>query len=405
MASVRIFGARRKWWIILILLCLASFLIWRFYFKTDARQPPMMPQTPPVRVAVAVAQNVPFFLNGLGTVAPSGDVLVQSRVAGQLQRLHFQEGQRVKAGDLLAEIDPRPFQAALDKAKGALEKDKAQLTNARSDLARYAKLSKGDYIAAQQYENQKSLVRQMEGAVEASKADVDAAALQLEYSRITAPIGGRLGLRTVDEGNQVTANDPAGIVRITETIPCDVLFTLPETRVSLVAQALVQRERDKSLPPLLVQAWDREDLRLLGVGELLSMDNQIEQTTGTVRLKARFPNTNHALYPNQFVNARLLVQTLENAVTIPAAAVQLGSKGSYCYVVEQEEPDKHVAKFCEIKPGITDASIQVIKSGLRPGEQVVVDGLDRLRDGVTVRIAGTLETERVTEDTPPDLEE
>lgn len=399
----------RKWLVAAIILCMALFLAWRFFFSSGGTKAPgmeaMMGGPAPVRVASAISQNVPWFLNGLGTVSPSGDVLVQSRVAGQLFKLHFREGQRVKAGDLLAEIDPRPFKAALDKAKGSLEQAKAQLANAKSDLARYAKLSKGDYIAEQQYENQKSLVRQLEGAVEASQAEANSAALQLEYSRITAPIGGRLGLRSVDAGNQVTANDPAGLVRITEIAPCDVLFTLPETQVSLVSHALYLRERDKNLPPLLVQAWDREDQKLLGTGQLISMDNQIDQATGTVKLKARFANKDRALYPNQFVNARLLVETLEDAVTVPAAAVQLGAKGSYCYVVVKEErADKtlDVVKFREVKPGVTDASIQVIENGIAPGDQVVVDGIDRLRDGAPVRVAATVETERVTEDTPPD---
>lgn len=409
MAPANKFRARRGWFALAVILGLAVFFAWRFFFGSSAKAPMgmMAGAAAPVRVAAAIAQDVPYFLNGLGTVAPSGDVLVQSRVAGQLLKLHFKEGQRVNTGAVLAEIDPRPFQAALDKAKGSLEQAKAQLANAKSDLARYAKLSKGDYIAEQQYENQKSLVRQLEGAVEASRGEVDSAALQLEYSVIKAPIGGRLGLRTVDEGNQITANDPAGLVRITETTPCDVLFTLPETQVSLVARALFRREKDKSLPPLMVQAWDREDQKLLGEGELVSMDNQIDQATGTVKLKARFANKDHALYPNQFVNARLLVETIKDAVTVPAAAVQLGANGSYCYVVAREEvADKiqEVVKYRDIRPGVTDASIQVVDSGITIGEQVVVDGVDRLRDGMVVRIAATVETERVSEDTPPDSE-
>lgn len=386
----------RRLWLWCLVACLAVFWGWRFYFKSGpARQGVMMAEEPPVRVAAAIRQNVPHYLNGLGTVIPSGDVLVQSRVGGQIIRLHFQEGQRVKAGDLLAEIDPRPFKADLEQAQGNLAKDKAQLQNAKSDLARYAKLAKGDFIAEQQYENQRSLVRQWEGAVEADQAAVDAAALQLEYSRVTAPIGGRLGLRNVDEGNQVTANDPAGIVRITETSPCDVVFTLPESQVGLVAKALRQREKDHSLPPLQVQAWDRENKILLATGKLLSLDNQIDQATGTVRLKARFANADHVLYPNQFVNARLLAQTIENAITIPAAAVQLGAKGSYCYVVAGEEKDGRkveTASFREVKPGIIDNGVQVVESGLETGDLVVVDGLDRLRDGIAVNIAATMET-------------
>lgn len=395
MAPVRKAKGRGRWWIIGLALCLIAFLVWRFYFNGAQPKPDMMGGVAPVRVAEAIRQNVPHFLNGLGTVLPSGDVLVQSRVAGQLLKLHFREGQRVAAGDLLAEIDPRPFQADLEKARGALARDKAQLENARRDLARYAKLAKGDYIAEQQYESQRSLVRQWEGTVEADQAEVDAAALQLEYSRVTAPISGRLGLRAVDEGNQITANEPNGIVRITEISPCDVIFTLPESQVGIIASAISLRERDPSLPPLQVQAWDREDKKLLATGELLSLDNQIDDTTGTVRLKARFANPDGALYPNQFVNTRLLVQTIPDALTVPSAAVQLGSKGSYCYVVEPKEQDgkkADIAVYRAITPGIVDSGVEVIENGIQAGELVVVDGVDRLRDGMPVRVAASMQT-------------
>ena len=395
---------RRFWWGMGAALVLtAAFLLWRCGGSGPER-PGMGADAPPVRVAIAVAQDVPHFLNGLGTVLPSSDVLVKSRVDGQLLKLHFQEGQRVAAGDLLAEIDPRPFQAALTEAEGHLARDRAQLENARRDLARYAKLTKGDYIAGQQYETQRALVRQYEGTVEADQAAVDSARLQLEYSRITAPVGGRLGLRAVDEGNQVKSSDASGIVRITEVSPCDVLFTLPESQVGLITQALRRREADPALPPLLVQAWDREQKHLLGVGELISLDNQIDAATGTVRLKARFANADASLYPNQFVNARLLVQTLHDAVTIPAAAVQLGSRGSYVYLVKKEERDGHevdVAILREVRPGIEAGRIAVIDSGVAPGDMVVVDGVDRLRDGIRVRVAATVETPRAEDPAGP----
>lgn len=388
---------RRLWWGVgLIAVLVAAVLLWRCG-NGGAPGPGMGADAPPVRVAVAVAQDVPHFLNGLGTVLPSSDVLVKSRVDGQLLRLHFQEGRRVAAGDLLAEIDPRPFKAALDEAEGHLARDKAQLENARRDLARYARLARGDFIAEQQYENQRALVRQYEGTVEADQAAVDSARLQLEYSRITAPVGGRLGLRAVDEGNQVKSSDAGGIVRITEVSPCDVLFTLPESQVGLVTQALHRREEDPALPPLTVQAWDREQKRLLGVGELLSLDNQIDTATGTVRLKARFANADGSLYPNQFVNVRLLVRTLHGAVTVPAAAVQLGARGSYVYLVRKEDRDGRetdVAVVREVAPGIEAGRLEVIDSGLAAGDMVVVDGVDRLRDGIRVRVAATMETPR-----------
>lgn len=395
MAPLKKPAGRGRWWLLALLLCLGGFLLWRFFFNEPARPPEMMGGAPPVRVAEAIRQDVPHFLNGIGTVVPSGDVLVQSRVAGQLLRLHFTEGQRVAAGALLAEVDPRPFQAELEKAQGQLVKDKAQLESARRDLARYEKLARGDYIAEQQYENQRALVRQWEGAVSSDQAAVDAAALQLEYSRITSPISGRLGLRSVDAGNQITANDPAGLVRITEISPCDVLFTLPENQVALVTRALRQREENPSLPPLEVQAWDREDRTLLATGALVSLDNQIDSATGTVRLKARFANQDESLYPNQFVNARLLVQTLKDVVTVPAAAVQLGAKGSYCYVVSKQEKDgreQELARYQDVAPGITVSGVSVIDSGINAGELVVVDGLDRLRDGLPVKVAATITT-------------
>ena len=375
-----------------LLLVLLALVGWRLFFGGGQARKGMNMDMPPVRVAPALAQNVPHYLNGLGTVLPSSDVLVTSRVDGQLQRLHFQEGQRVKAGDLLAEIDPRPFKAALDQARGTLAKDQAQLDNARKDLARYATLAQGNYIATQQFETQRALVRQYEGTVEADKAAVDSAALQLNYSRITAPVSGRLGLRNVDEGNMIKASDTSGIVRITEVSPCDVVFTLPESQVPLVVQALRAHEDDADRQPLPVQAWDREQKHQLDVGGLLSLDNQIDLSTGTVKLKARFPNTAGGLYPNQFVNARLQVRVLQNAVTVPTSAVQLGSRGAYVYVAAKNDKGQDAVTVRPITPGITSNTLTVVEKGVEPGELVVVDGLDRLRDGIAVKVAATTET-------------
>ena len=391
-ASASGFFSGKRRYLLLLLLALAALVCWRLFFGGGQARKGMNMEMPPVRVAPSLAQNVPHFLNGLGTVLPSSDVLVTSRVDGQLQRLHFQEGQRVKAGDLLAEIDPRPFKAALDQARGTLAKDQAQLDNARKDLARYATLAQGNYIATQQYETQRALVRQYEGTVEADKAAVDSAALQLSYSRITAPVSGRLGLRNVDEGNMIKASDTSGIVRITEVSPCDVVFTLPESQVPLVVQALRAHEDDVDRRPLPVQAWDREQKHQLDVGGLLSLDNQIDLSTGTVKLKARFPNTAGALYPNQFVNARLQVRVLQNAITVPASAVQLGSRGAYVYVAAKNDKGQDAVTVRPITPGITSNTLTVVEKGLEPGELVVVDGLDRLRDGIAVKIAATTET-------------
>lgn len=385
------FSGKRRW-VLLLLLAVVVLLCWRLFFSGNQARRGMGMDVPPVRVAVALAQDVPHFLNGLGTVLPSSDVLVTSRVDGQLQRLHFKEGQRVKAGDLLAEIDPRPFQATLDQARGTLAKDQAQLDNARKDLARYAKLAQGNFIATQQFETQRALVRQYEGTIEADKAAVDSAALQLSYSRITAPTSGRLGLRNVDEGNMIKASDTSGIVRITEVSPCDVVFTLPESQVPLVVQALRAHEDDVDHRPLPVEAWDREQKRLLDVGGLLSLDNQIDLSTGTVKLKARFPNAEGALYPNQFVNARLQVRVVKNATTVPTSAVQLGSRGAYVYVAAKNGKGQDAVTVRSVTPGIATDALTVIDKGLEPGELVVVDGLDRLRDGIEVKVTATAET-------------
>ena len=385
-------GRRLLFVLVLLAIAAAAFLL----FGKKGGRGPMPAPTVPVRVATVRQQSMPHFLNGLGTVTPSADVLVTSRVDGQLMRLHFTEGQHVSAGDLLAEIDPRPFEAALAEARGTLARDKAQLVNARRDLDRYAKLAAGYYIARQQYESQRATVRQYEGTVAADEAAVQSAALQLEYSRIVAPVSGRLGLRNVDEGNMIKASDTEGLVRITEITPCYVVFTLPENRVPLVGTAL-RRTREGAARPL-VQAWDREQKNLLAFGELLSMDNRIDQATGTVRLKAQFANEKLSLYPNQFVNARVLVAELPDALTIPTAAVQLGSRGSYVYVIDKE----NIAHVRTITPGIATNSLTVVDEGLQAGETVVVDGLDRLRDGLRVKIAATVETPQA-EDIRPAL--
>ncbi|MDR3320737.1 MAG: MdtA/MuxA family multidrug efflux RND transporter periplasmic adaptor subunit [Desulfovibrio sp.] len=382
---------RRIVWFIVILT--AVWLAWRF-FSPGADGPKHSSMAAlPVRVASVRIQDMPHYLSGLGLAQPSSDVLVTSRVDGELMRLHFTEGQRVKAGDLLAEIDPRPLQATLDEALGALARDEAQLQNARHDLARYAKLAGGDFIAGQQYETQRALVRQYEGTVEADRGTVKAAGLQLEYSRVTAPSSGRLGLKQVIEGNHVRSSDTGGLVRITETMPCDVVFTLPEKFTFLVLHALRERERDPGAPRPPVEAWNKEESRLIATGELVSMDNQIDLTTNTIKLKASFANSDESLYSNQFVVARLKVRTLRDAVTLPASAVQLGMRGMYVYVVDAED----TAHLHEVTPGVTAQGVRVIDKGLQAGDRVVIDGVDRLSDGVRVNVAASVETPVVTQ--------
>ena len=385
--------------VVLAILGAAGYAAFSFLAPHKGRRPPEM--ATPVRAAQAMAQHVPHYLQGLGTVTPYADVVVTSRVSGHLTALHFKEGQRVKQGQLLAEIDPRPFEAALAKAKGQLARDQAELANARVDRNRYAKLVSRDFVARQTFDQQDAKVRQLEGTVASDKAAVEAAALDLAYSRITAPVAGRLGLRTCDIGTMITANDASGLVRITEVAPCYVVFTLPESNIDLITQAIrrVEGEVDSGKTPEmpLVEAWSRDQSKRIAMGRLLTVDNRIDQATGTIRLKAVFPNEDEGLFPNEFVNARILIRTLENAVTIPPSAVQLGAAGSFVFVVDAE----NVARKREVKTGISTGAVTVVESGLKAGETVVVDGVDRLRDGTKVRVAAVVETVKMPDGTRP----
>lgn len=368
-----------KWaWLALILVGLGAVFFLNRPASTGKR--PLMAALP-VRVATVEMRNVPEYLNGLGTVIPSQTSLVRSRVDGNLLRLHFEDGQMVKEGTLLAEIDPRPFQMALNDAKGQLARDKAILDNALLDLRRYEGLRDKDYVSAQQLETQRATVRQYEGIVASDKAKVDDAALNLEYSRVTAPMSGRLGLRQVDAGNMIRASDTAGIVRITQMEPAYVVFTLPESQLPLVLEGLRAAENSG---PLKVDVWDREYKKQLTSGFLLTLDNQIDTTTGTIKLKAEFPNTDGQLFPNQFVNAQMLVRTLHNALVVPSSAIQRGSQGAFVYVAQH---DKVAVRL--VQTGWSTNDITVVDTGLQQGEQVVVDGLDRLRDGMAVSIVPT----------------
>lgn len=330
----------------------------------------------PVQAATATSQSVPHYLSGLGTVTAANTATVRSRVNGDLLAIHFTEGQQVKAGELLAEVDPRPYQVALTQAQGQLAKDQATLANARRDLARFEKLAKTSLVSQQELDTQRSLVSETLGTLKADEGSVASAQLNLTYSRITAPIAGRVGLKQVDVGNYVTSGDTTGIVVITQTHPIDVVFTLAENSISSILKA------QKSGEPLLVEAWDRSNQNLIANGKLLSLDNQIDVTTGTIKIKARFDNQDDTLFPNQFVNVRLKVNTLQDAIVIPPAALQMGNEGNFVWVVNS---DNKVSKKSVIA-GLQDSEKVVVSAGLEAGERVVTDGLDRLTEGAKVEV-------------------
>jgi multidrug efflux system membrane fusion protein len=332
----------------------------------------------PVAIAKAATANVDVFLNGLGTVTPVGTVTVRTRIDGQLMAVHFREGQVVKAGDLLAEIDPRPYQVQLAQAQGQMQKDEALLANARLDLERYRTLFAQDSGSKQQLDTQAALVRQYEGVVKIDQSQIDNARLQLDYTRITAPIAGRLGLRQVDTGNMVRAGDASGLVVITQLDPIAVIFTLPEDNVQRVMERLRRGER------IAVDAYDRAGKVKLASGTLITLDNQIDPATGAVKLKAQFDNKGGQLFPSQFVNVRMLIDTLKNAIVVPAQAVQRGARGTFVYVVK----DDKTVTIKPVKPGQAQGNNIAIEEGLAAGESVVIDGAERLREGSTVELPG-----------------
>ena len=328
----------------------------------------------PVTVVVAERADVPIVLDALGTVTSLRTVTVRPQVDGQLLRVPFREGQLVEQGELLAEIDPRPFEVQLAQAQGQLARDRALLENAKVDLERYRMLVKQDAASAQQLDTQAALVRQYEGALKTDQAQVDHARLQLGYTRITAPFAGLLGMRLVDAGNLIRAGDATGIVTITQMRPIGVTFSVPEKDLA----PILERYRDGRT--MTVQALDRDLSAVLATGRLTTIDNQIDTTTGTLRMKAEFANDDTALFPNQFVNVRVRVDVLEGAVVIPSAAVQRGAPGTYVYVVG----DGGVVALRRVSLGPADGQRVVVRDGVAVGERVVVDGVDNLRDGARV---------------------
>jgi len=363
-------------WFALALAVLAL-LIWAIYpgkqtnqrgrFNTGAQ---------PVGVAVAQKGDINVNLNALGTVTPLATATVRPQVGGMLVKLNFTEGQMVKAGDLLAQIDPRPYQAALDQARGQLARDSATLANSKVDLGRYQALQAQNAIAAQQVATQAALVKSNEGIVVSDQANVETARINLGYTNIVSPVPGRAGIHQVDIGNIVSASQATGIVTVTQLDPMSVLFTIPEDSVHNV----LARVMGGAVLP--VEAWDRSQTTKITDGTLSAVDSVVDPTTGSVKLRALFDNKDNKLFPAQFVNVKLLVDTLHEQTTVPVAAIQRGADGTYVFVVT---PDKTVSQRT-VKTGVQDGDKIQILSGIKPGDTVVVDGADRLRDGADVEI-------------------
>lgn len=328
-----------------------------------------------VRVEPAALGQLDVQIKSIGTVTPLNTVTVQSRVSGVLEKVVFEEGARVEQGALLAEIDPLPYRAQLEQAEGQLQQNRAKLENARADLKLYEQLWEQDSIARQQLSDQRALVQELLGTVRANQAQVDDARLQLSWTRITAPLSGRLGLRKVDQGNLVTGSEAEGLVSITQTQPIAVNFTVPEVDVPAL------RDARRGDAPLKVEVLDRGEQRVLATGELTTLDNQIDTSTGTLRVRAQFANEDEALFPNQFVNVHLRLKTLESVVTIPGDAVQFGTERNYVYVVQDNK-----AYVRNVVLGAAADGRVAVTEGLEPGELVVLEGLDRLRDGKQVNI-------------------
>lgn len=360
--------------VILLLWAVAAvvFVVYRGTHSAVEMEPPK-PQ--PVRVSTVELMDVPVYFQGLGTVTPENTVTVKSRVDGELIAIHFIEGQDVTAGDLLAEIDPRPYEVQLKEAEGSLARDKALLRDARLDLERYRKLIRQEAVSPQQLQAQEALVGQYEGSVRMDEAGIANARLQLEYCRISAPISGRLGLKQADLGNMIRSSDANGLVVITQMQPMQVVFTLVEKQVPDVLEAM----RQGSLP---VEVWNQDNTLLLAKGALMTLDNRIDTATGTVKAKAVFANDDGRLFPNQFVNARLRVKTLHQRPTVSTAAIQRNNDGFFVYTVTNS-----TVSMRPVRTGYQDGSISVVEEGLEPGETVVTDGVDRLRDKSAVRIS------------------
>jgi membrane fusion protein, multidrug efflux system len=384
---------KSRWWVWLLVLGIVAAGIWYYrsgHSKTEAENSganaPGAPGgygqngapgfNPIVPVVVATAQHgdVPIYFSGLGTVTAYNTVTVHSRVDGQLISVAFKEGQFVHQGDVLAQIDPRPFQVVLEQAEGALAKDQAQRKDAETNFERYKLLFNEGVIPKQQLDTQQAQVGQFDGAIKTDQAMIDSAKLQLSFTHITAPISGRIGLRLVDAGNMVHATDPGGLLVITQLQPISVVFSLPQDQLP---QVVAKLRAGGQLP---VNAFDRDDIAKIATGTLASIDNQIDTTTGTYKLKATFSNDNNILFPNQFVNVHLLVDTKRNLTVVPVTAIQRGPQGTYVYAVDKN----NVAKIHTVTVAQSTNEEAGLSSGVSPGDTVVIDGQDKLQDGSQV---------------------
>ena len=366
---------RRSLRITLVLVISVAIIAYLTLHNGTKAAHPTAPAPIPVVTATAKAGDQPIYLTGLGSVVGFKTVTLRTRVDGELMRVAVSEGQMVSAGDLIAEIDPRPFQVQLEQAEGQKERDVALLENARLDAERYRILYSQDSIPKQQLDTQIALVKQDEATVKADQAAIDNAKLQLTYTRITSPINGRIGLRQVDPGNIVHAADQNGLAIITQLQPIAVIFSIPQDNVPLVMKKLRAGRR------LLVEAWNRDLRNKISTGSLLTIDNQADVTTGTVRFKATFANDDNALFPNQFVNARLLVDVKRGAVLVPATAIQRGPETTFVFVVDKDD----TVQTRNVVTGTIEAGMASIDRGLSPGETVVIEGVDKLQHGAKVR--------------------
>jgi multidrug efflux system membrane fusion protein len=330
----------------------------------------------PVSVRTARQQDIRVMVNAIGSLTASNTAIVRTQVSGVLQSILFQEGQQIKAGQLLAQIDPRAFAATAAQAEGALARDMAQLENARVDMARYKDLLAKDAAPKQQLDTQAALVRQLEGTVKVDQGALASAQLQVSYAKVVAPISGRVGLKQADLGNVVQASDANGLVSIAQTRPIAMVFAVPASQVPLLQARLAAKQA------LSVQAWDKGGTKQLATGRVSTIDNAIDAATDTIKVKALFPNADDALFPNQSVSVRLQLDTLKDALAVPQAAVLRGAQGFYVYVVEAD----NTVSTRVIKPGVVDGDWMAVEGAVQPGEKVVVDGVDRLRNGAKVEV-------------------